>query len=233
MSQETGQLQRRHVPHTMAARASSTSLAQIASITHWQLGSLAGVVWRDIYTMAPPIITAIVVLLLMRWRINIRSLGESEAKTLGMDIGWIGLAIPHLGRMHDFRSRKSFVCLPAGQAAVPGGVRAREPEKRLTKEGPSISQALTEQHIQRLHRDFILSLVRHFNLGYHVSVESSDVADTLPPKDPDGWDDYPHGNYKKACAAYREQKQPLTVRYNCSKNLLNVKYDISILRSSK
>ena len=97
---------------------------QLASITHWQLGSLADVVWRDIYTMAPPIITAIVVLLLMRWRINILSLGESEAKTLGMDIrrsrgvlilcstvltacavctsgtiGWIGLVIPHLGRM--------------------------------------------------------------------------------------------------------------------------------------
>lgn len=97
---------------------------QLASITHWQLGSLADVVWRDIYTMAPPIIAAIVVLLLMRWRINILSLGESEAKTLGMDIcrsrgvptlcstvltacavctsgtiGWIGLVIPHLGRM--------------------------------------------------------------------------------------------------------------------------------------
>ena len=44
---------------------------QLASITHWQLGSLASVVWRDIYTMGPPILLAIVVLMLMRWRINI------------------------------------------------------------------------------------------------------------------------------------------------------------------
>ena len=60
----------------------------------------------------------------MRWRINILSLGENEAKSLGMDIrrargiiifcatvltacavctsgtiGWIGLVIPHFGRM--------------------------------------------------------------------------------------------------------------------------------------
>lgn len=97
---------------------------QLASITHWQLGSLATAVWRDVFTMGPPILAAIVILLLMRWRINILSLGENEAKSLGMDIrrargiiifcatvltacavctsgtiGWIGLVIPHLGRM--------------------------------------------------------------------------------------------------------------------------------------
>ena len=97
---------------------------QLASITHWQLGSLATAVWRDVFTMGPPILAAIIILLLMRWRINILSLGENEAKSLGMDIrrargiiifcatmltacavctsgtiGWIGLVIPHFGRM--------------------------------------------------------------------------------------------------------------------------------------
>lgn len=97
---------------------------QLASITHWQMGSLADAVWGDVYTMGPPILAAMVVLFLMRWRINILSLGESEAKSLGMDIrrargiivlcatvltacavctsgtiGWIGLVIPHFGRM--------------------------------------------------------------------------------------------------------------------------------------
>ena len=56
------------------------------SITHWQLGSLATAVWRDVFTMGPPILAAIIILLLMRWRINILSLGENEAKSLGMDI---------------------------------------------------------------------------------------------------------------------------------------------------
>lgn len=97
---------------------------QLASITHWQLGSLATAVWRDVFTMGPPILAAIIILLLMRWRINILSLGENEAKSLGMDIrrargiiifcatmltacavctsgtiGWSGLVIPHFGRM--------------------------------------------------------------------------------------------------------------------------------------
>ena len=42
---------------------------QLASITHWQLGSLATAVWRDVFTMGPPILAAIIILLLMRWRI--------------------------------------------------------------------------------------------------------------------------------------------------------------------
>lgn len=97
---------------------------QLASIVYWQLGSLAQVTLKDIYIIAPIIIIAGGVLYLLRWRINILSLGEREAKTLGVDIsflrgilvicatlltassvcisgtiGWIGLALPHLGRM--------------------------------------------------------------------------------------------------------------------------------------
>ncbi|WP_070041175.1 FecCD family ABC transporter permease [Robinsoniella peoriensis] len=97
---------------------------QLASITHWQLGSLSSIVWRDIIYAGPAIIVSMLVLLLIRWRINILSLGEDEAKTLGTNIkksrglvifcatvltasavcisgtiGWIGLVIPHFGRM--------------------------------------------------------------------------------------------------------------------------------------
>lgn len=97
---------------------------QLAEITHWQLGSLTKAVWEDVFYMGPPILLAIAVLIAMRWRINILSLGESEAKTLGTDvrktrglvivcatlltassvcisgtIGWIGLVIPHFSRM--------------------------------------------------------------------------------------------------------------------------------------
>lgn len=97
---------------------------QLASITHWQLGSLSSAVWRDIVYVGPPIFLAAVVLVAARWKINVLSLGENEARSLGTDIkwtrglivlcatvltacavcisgtiGWIGLVIPHLGRM--------------------------------------------------------------------------------------------------------------------------------------
>ena len=97
---------------------------QLANITYWQLGSLANVLIQDVLTIAPVIIVAIAVLMSIRWRINILSLGENEARSLGMNIlhirglmilcatmltacavcisgtiGWVGLVIPHLGRM--------------------------------------------------------------------------------------------------------------------------------------
>lgn len=97
---------------------------QLASITHWQLGSLSSAVWRDVICVGPAIVIAAVVLIITRWKINILSLGEKEAKTIGTDIkktrgimivcatvltasavcisgtiGWIGLVIPHFGRM--------------------------------------------------------------------------------------------------------------------------------------
>ena len=97
---------------------------QLAEITHWQLGSLTKAVWADVFYMGPPILLAMAILLALRWRINILSLGEEEAKTLGTDvrktrglviicatlltassvcisgtIGWIGLVIPHFVRM--------------------------------------------------------------------------------------------------------------------------------------
>lgn len=97
---------------------------QLASITHWQMGSLTTIVWNDIICVGPVIIVAAAILIAVRWRINIISLGEDEAKSLGTNIkkargiviicataltasavcisgtiGWIGLVIPHFGRM--------------------------------------------------------------------------------------------------------------------------------------
>lgn len=97
---------------------------ELSEITHWQLGSLSSSVWRDVIYVGPAILLAALIILIMRWRINILSLGENEAKSLGTDIqksrgiiiicatvltasavcisgtiGWIGLVIPHFGRM--------------------------------------------------------------------------------------------------------------------------------------
>jgi iron complex transport system permease protein len=97
---------------------------QLADITYWQLGSIAKVNFDSISKIAPVIIISGAVLLALRWRINILSLGDNEARTLGVNlkvekgvailcatiltassvcvsgtIGWIGLVMPHLARM--------------------------------------------------------------------------------------------------------------------------------------
>lgn len=98
--------------------------SQLPTIVFWLLGSLAAVTNQDLVMMGPPIIIGIIILLMVRWRINLLSMGEEEAKTMGVDtgklqaiiivcstiitasavsicgiIGWIGLVIPHVARM--------------------------------------------------------------------------------------------------------------------------------------
>lgn len=97
---------------------------ELASIVYWTMGSLSSVSAHDIITIGPAIIIAIIALFLIRWRINLLSLGDNEAKSLGINvrnlrgfsilcstvltacavcisgtIGWVGLIIPHLGRL--------------------------------------------------------------------------------------------------------------------------------------
>ncbi|MDR1138054.1 MAG: iron ABC transporter permease [Synergistaceae bacterium] len=97
---------------------------ELASITYWQMGSLAKVTLGDLATVALPIAIASILLLLLRWRINVLSLGDREAQSLGIPvarsrrivilcatvltasavcvsgtIGWVGLVIPHFGRL--------------------------------------------------------------------------------------------------------------------------------------
>lgn len=115
---------------------------QLAAITYWQLGSFAYVNMGNLMGVLPLTIAAGVVLVAMSWWINILSLGENEAQTLGANvnilrgvciicstvltagavcisgtIGWIGLVIPHLGRMiagPDNRSLLPAVCFIGG-----------------------------------------------------------------------------------------------------------------------
>ncbi|KIR02257.1 Vitamin B12 ABC transporter, permease component BtuC [Lachnospiraceae bacterium TWA4] len=97
---------------------------QLASIVYWQMGSLTKVLMSDLFYITPVIVLGLIAILSVRWRINILSLGDNEAKSLGIQtkllrgfvilsstlltasavcmcgtIGWVGLVIPHLGRM--------------------------------------------------------------------------------------------------------------------------------------
>lgn len=97
---------------------------QLPAIVFWLLGSLSSVRAAEVWSSAPLVLLGLVPLVLLRWRINVLSLGEEEAKALGVEagrlrliviaaatlmtasvvaiagvIGWIGLVIPHLARM--------------------------------------------------------------------------------------------------------------------------------------
>lgn len=97
---------------------------KLAEITYWTMGSFASVSFGEILSVLPAIVVPTVIILLMRFRLNVLSLGDNEARTLGINlgttrgafilcstlitascvcmsgsIGWVGLVIPHTARM--------------------------------------------------------------------------------------------------------------------------------------
>lgn len=109
---------------------------QLPAITYWLMGSLNGSSPQDAVLAAIPMAMGLIPLLLVRWRINVLTLGDEEARTMGVDarklralaifcatlttaasvavsgvIGWVGLVVPNLVRRlvgNDYR-----VLLPA------------------------------------------------------------------------------------------------------------------------
>jgi len=97
---------------------------ELSSIIYWQMGSVQSVKMDTLVYVAPIFVIGAVILVLLSWQLNILSFGENEARTLGVNlkwlrgitivissmltasavsisgtIGWIGLIIPHLGRL--------------------------------------------------------------------------------------------------------------------------------------
>lgn len=97
---------------------------KLPTIVYWLMGSFAKASYDDLKLVIIPISAGIIILLLLRWRINILSLGDDEARSLGEKpermrwliilsvtviaaaavtvagiIGWVGLVIPHICRM--------------------------------------------------------------------------------------------------------------------------------------
>ena len=96
---------------------------KLAEITFWIMGQLRGVTYNDILSVLPIYLIAVIGIMLLRWKINILSLGQNEAKSLGLkytryrflvvafstlltasavsisgNVGWIGLVVPHISR---------------------------------------------------------------------------------------------------------------------------------------
>jgi iron complex transport system permease protein len=97
---------------------------QLPAITFWLLGSLAAASPADLKVVLPTVLIGLVPLVLLRWRMNLLTLPDDEARALGVDtarlrlavvcaatlmtaasvalagiIGWIGLLVPHAARM--------------------------------------------------------------------------------------------------------------------------------------
>ncbi len=111
---------------------------QLPSIVYWLMGSLAHASWGQLWAVFP-IALGIGILLMSAWRIDVLSMGDKEARSLGIDVpknkvlivsgatlatagavcisgvvGWVGLVIPHIGRMIVGSNNKRLI--PASMA---------------------------------------------------------------------------------------------------------------------
>lgn len=98
--------------------------SKLPAIVFWLMGSMGNIGLEDLPAALLPIVAGNIGLLLIRWRLNVLSMGEMEARSLGINtevikgivilcttlisstvvafcgiIGWVGLVIPHLCRM--------------------------------------------------------------------------------------------------------------------------------------
>lgn len=104
---------------------------ELPAITYWLMGSLSAIRVHNLFISAIPIFLGLIPLMFLRWKLNVMTKGEEEAKTMGVNtkvirviviacatlvtaasvsvsgmIGWVGLVIPHFTRMivgSDFR----------------------------------------------------------------------------------------------------------------------------------
>ena len=103
----------------------------LPAITYWLMGSLSSIKMQNVVFAAPLILVGMIPIFLLRWRLNVLSLGEEEAQSLGVNsrvlrvilimaatlitasavsvsglIGWVGLVVPHFSRLlvgNDYR----------------------------------------------------------------------------------------------------------------------------------
>lgn len=110
------------------------SETQLPSITYWLMGSLQSASYDSLALGTPAIIVAIVILYLIRYRLNVLVLSDDEAKSTGINlrvlqiitvlcvsaisascvalcgqVGWVGLLVPHICRMRFGNNHLSLI----------------------------------------------------------------------------------------------------------------------------
>ena len=96
---------------------------KLPAITFWLMGSFSRINQADLAVIVAPMLAGFALLMLERWKLNVLSFGEEEARSLGVNtgrvrlivifastlivacsvavagiVGWVGLVIPHLAR---------------------------------------------------------------------------------------------------------------------------------------
>lgn len=98
--------------------------AALREIVFWLMGGFYYAVWKDVEFVLPAVFLITTVIMLLSWKLNIISMGDEEARTLGVNpemykllfillatlmtalsvsmvgiIAWVGLMMPHAARM--------------------------------------------------------------------------------------------------------------------------------------
>ena len=97
---------------------------KLPQITYWLMGSLSAVNFDKLAMIIIPLLIGMIVILVLRWHLNVLAMGDEEAQSLGLDagklrliiivactlvtsaavsisgiIGWVGLVVPHMTRI--------------------------------------------------------------------------------------------------------------------------------------
>jgi iron complex transport system permease protein len=110
--------------------------SQLPEIVFWLLGGLWAVTWKDFLYILPVVLIGLTIIILMRWRLNLLSLEDDTAASLGVSVkrerllllaasvaitavvvavagivGWVGLIIPHIARRVTGANAANFIPL--------------------------------------------------------------------------------------------------------------------------
>ncbi|WP_246157037.1 FecCD family ABC transporter permease [Oceanispirochaeta crateris] len=119
--------------------------SQLQEITFWMMGGLSGIGWTELKYLIPFTVPVLILIFILRWRLNLLSMGDRTAHSLGISpilekniflfmavlataavvsycgiIGWIGLIIPHIAR----RVAGSDTAKSVPTALITGGIFA-------------------------------------------------------------------------------------------------------------
>ena len=117
--------------------------SQLPEIVFWLLGGLWSVTWTDLLYILPVVVVGLLIIFLMRWRLNLLALSDETAFSLGVAVGrertlllaasvavtavvvsvagvvgWIGLIIPHIARRFTGANAAEFIPLSMSLGAV-------------------------------------------------------------------------------------------------------------------
>jgi len=113
-------------------------LSQLPDITFWTMGGLSAVTWAKVAAVAPIAAVSLAAMLALRWRATILSLDDEASRALGARpelergvlivaatagvaamtalcgiVSWVGLVLPHAGRL---------LAGPDGRASIPASI---------------------------------------------------------------------------------------------------------------